>query len=90
MPFRNTIFLSYALAISEGSLTKGITKCDIFTGFKNEGKENYPDTTPEYLKKILRDLYGSSYSTITDSIKSKLEEFNHKESIAQFINVMVT
>ncbi len=45
---------------------------------------------PEYLKKILHDLYGSSYSTISDSIKSKLEEFTHKKSIAQFINVMET
>lgn len=45
---------------------------------------------PEYLKKILHDLYGSVYSTISGSIRNKLDEFNHKESIAQFINVMVT
>ena len=44
---------------------------------------------PEYLKKILGDLYGFAYSTITDSIKNKLSEFSNKESIAQFITVMV-
>ena len=44
---------------------------------------------PEYLKKILGDLYGSAHSTITDSIQNKLSEFRNKESIAQFITVMV-
>ncbi len=31
---------------------KNKTKCDIFVGFKNEGKEFYPDTTKEYVNQM--------------------------------------
>jgi len=43
VPCRNIIFLSYAMALGKG---------DIFTGFKNEGRENYPDTTKEFVKEM--------------------------------------
>ena len=52
VPFRNTIFLSYGLALAESLMIKSGDRYDIFTGFKNEGREAYPDTTKEYLKKI--------------------------------------
>jgi hypothetical protein len=43
---------------------------------------------PEYLKKVLRDIYGNAHSTIVESIKEKLEEFIYKKSIAEFVSVI--
>jgi len=43
---------------------------------------------PEYLKKVLKDLYGNSYLTIVESIKKDLEEFINKKSIAEFVSVI--
>jgi len=47
LPHRNLIFLSYALAFAESKNIK-----DIFVGFKNEGKEPYPDATKIFLDKL--------------------------------------
>lgn len=52
VPCRNTIFLVYSLALAESIFIKDKKKFDIFVGFKNEGKEAFPDTTPEFLKKM--------------------------------------
>lgn len=52
VPCRNSVFLIYALAIAEAEYIKNKKIFDIFTGFKNEGKEAYPDTTPEFVKAI--------------------------------------
>jgi 7-cyano-7-deazaguanine synthase len=52
VPFRNGIFLSYALALAESIYIKERKNYDLFVGFKCEGKEHYPDTTPEFVKKI--------------------------------------
>ncbi|MEK6825982.1 MAG: 7-cyano-7-deazaguanine synthase, partial [Nanoarchaeota archaeon] len=51
VPFRNTIFLSYAFAYAE-SLAFKDKKKDFFivVGFKCEGKEPYPDTTVDYVR----------------------------------------
>ena len=43
---------------------------------------------PEYLKNVLIDIYGNAHSTIVESIREKLEEFIHKKSIAEFVNVI--
>jgi len=51
VPCRNLIFLSYALALADSELMKK-TKYDVFVGFKNEGKESYPDTTDEFVKQV--------------------------------------
>ena len=48
IPARNLIFLSHALSYADTILEK----TDIFVGFKNEGPEHYPDTTPEFLEQI--------------------------------------
>lgn len=50
VPFRNGIFLSYAIALAESFEIKENKKFDIFVGFKNEGKESYPDTTLEFVR----------------------------------------
>ncbi len=53
VPFRNTVFLSYAFAYVESVAVIGKKKDFlIVTGFKCEGKEPYPDTTERYVKKM--------------------------------------
>lgn len=52
VPCRNTVFLVYALALAESLLLKENNKYDIFVGFKNEGKESYPDTTNEFVNEM--------------------------------------
>ena len=47
VPCRNLIFLSYAFAFADK-----LGDCDIFVGFKCEGKESFPDTTPKFVKKM--------------------------------------
>jgi 7-cyano-7-deazaguanine synthase len=54
VPCRNTVFLVYALALAESLYIKYKKKYDLFVGFKNEGKEAYPDTTPEFVKQMNR------------------------------------
>ncbi len=52
VPCRNLIFLSYASAIAESLFIKENKEVEIFVGFKNEGKESYPDTTQEFLDNL--------------------------------------
>jgi len=54
VPCRNIVFLVYALALAESLQIKTKNKeiFDIFTGFKSEGQEAYPDTTPEFVKEM--------------------------------------
>ncbi len=43
---------------------------------------------PEYLKRILSDLYGNAHTAIIVSIKNSLQEFSQHESINKFISVL--
>lgn len=52
VPCRNLIFLTSALSLAEAEYVKNKKKTDIFIGLKNEGKEAYPDATPEFLEKV--------------------------------------
>ena len=52
VPCRNTIFLNYALALAESIFLKNKQKYNIFTGFKCEGKESYPDTTKKFVEEM--------------------------------------
>lgn len=52
VPCRNTIFLVYALALAESLQIKEKKVYDIFTGFKCEGKEAYPDTTLKFVDEM--------------------------------------
>ena len=49
VPARNLIFLSYAISLAESLKISKNKIYDIFVGFKNEGKESYPDTTREFV-----------------------------------------
>ena len=43
---------------------------------------------PEYLKRVLSDLYGNAHTAIIHSIKTSLQEFSHQESIGKFISLL--
>lgn len=43
---------------------------------------------PEYLKRILSDLYGNAHQTIINSIRNSLAEFNHQEPIRKFVSAI--
>ena len=43
---------------------------------------------PEYLKKILSDLYGNAHSAIIESINNSLEEFSHQPQVKKFLVVL--
>jgi len=43
---------------------------------------------PEYLKRILSDLYGNAHIAIINSIKNGLRDFSKQESINRFISVL--
>ena len=43
---------------------------------------------PEYLKKVLKDLYGNSYIAILESIKKYLEKFDHQIRIQAFLKAI--
>ena len=52
VPCRNTIFLINAIALAESLDLKENKEYDVLVGFKNEGEENYPDTTKEFVDQI--------------------------------------
>ncbi len=54
VPCRNIVFLVYSLALAESLYIKEKKKYDLFVGFKNEGKEAYPDTTSKFVNEMNR------------------------------------
>ena len=66
VPCRNTLFLVYALALAESLQIKNKKVYDIFTGFKCEGKEAYPDTTINFVKEI------NKLKKVSTSVKGKI------------------
>ena len=66
----------------------------VFEKVANTLKDDYncyiPDCYehPEYLKRILSDLYGNAHVAIIVSIKNSLQEFTQHESISKFISVL--
>ena len=52
VPCRNSVFLINALAFAESEFLKNNKKYDIIIGLKNEGREHFKDTTPEFLAKM--------------------------------------
>lgn len=43
---------------------------------------------PEYLKSVLKELYGNCYNEIVKSIEKNLDEFTTKKSIEHFLTVI--
>jgi len=50
VPYRNAVFLTYALCLAESLYLKKKKKYEIFVGFKSEGFGGYPDTSLEFIK----------------------------------------
>jgi len=44
---------------------------------------------PEYLKAVLKELYGKSYNEIINSIREELEEFIYNKKIETFLQVLL-
>ncbi len=77
VPCRNTIFLSYALALAESFYFKNKEVNDILVGFKCEGKESYPDTTKEFISemnKLARNSCSIQLKIIAPLIKKDKED----------------
>ena len=77
VPCRNIVFLIHALALAESFYIKDKEIYDLFTGFKCEGKEAYPDTTPEFVKQMnkLREIStGVKGKIIAPLIKKDKDE----------------
>jgi 7-cyano-7-deazaguanine synthase len=77
VPCRNTIFLSFALALAESLLIKEKEKYDLFVGFKNEGKESYPDTSQKFVdefNRISRTSTEGRFRVIAPLIKKDKED----------------
>lgn len=53
-------------------------KCNISDCFDN----------PKYLRKVLKELYGNSYTSIIKSIERNLEKDIHSISIEHFLDVL--
>ncbi len=43
---------------------------------------------PEYLKEVLKELYGNTYSNIIKSIHKHLDEFASQQPIEEFLKVI--
>jgi hypothetical protein len=45
---------------------------------------------PEYLKQILKDLFGESYEDILSSLNENMKEISTQEDIKDFLQVLST
>lgn len=43
---------------------------------------------PEYLSKILKDLYGNAHNTVVEKINKQLEEFSYHKSVSNFVKIL--
>lgn len=79
------------LAIEKALLTVGIPALDQVTR-KLEAEYNcyifdcY--NNPAMLRRILKEMYGSTYKTVVDLIKNNLDEFAYQEPISRFLSVI--
>jgi len=52
LPWRNLVFLSYAMSYAEAQYIKNAQVCDIIVGFKSEGNEPYPDASSKFIRQL--------------------------------------
>ena len=43
---------------------------------------------PEYLSETLKELFGNAHKVIVEDIRKQLEEFEYKESVGRFVEVI--
>ena len=80
-----------AIAIEKALLEMGKpVLAEVNDRLKNDYKSGFVDCfeNPEYLSRIIRDLFADSYEKILDSITRNLGEHKSDEKIAKFLQVM--
>ena len=80
-----------AIAIEKALLEMGKPiLAEVNDRLKNDYKSGFVDCfeNPEYLSRILHDLFGDSFEKILDSITRNLGEHKSDEKIAKFLQVM--
>ena len=80
-----------ALAIEKTLLGMGKPVYETVTKMLYEKYHCYtPDCfeKPEYLRSVLKNLYGKSYNEIVNSIEEELEEFISNKKIEMFLQVL--
>lgn len=80
VPARNTLLIAHALAYIESKYTKQ-DKVDLFLGFKNEGRDPFPDVTKDYTKKMQALLNTASHHQIT--LKTPLITLDKEDIITE-------
>jgi hypothetical protein len=81
-----------ALAIEKSLLDVGKPVYEKVTNSIYKKYQSYiPDCYehPEYLKKVLKDLYGNAYNVIVSSIEEQLSEFAYKKKMETFLTVLL-
>lgn len=82
-----------ALAIEEVLMMMNPTVCEkVSKTLEKKFKCYFTDCLdyPEYLKVVLEEIYGRSYTAIVDNIEAKLAEFKRKERVNNFLRVLAT
>jgi len=77
VPARNLVFLAYAISLAESIFLRTKERYNIFTGFKCEGQEHYPDTTEGFVKsmnKISLDSTEGKFKIIAPLISKDKED----------------
>lgn len=77
VPCRNTVFLVYALTLAESRYIKNKSISEIFVGFKNDGKESFPDATKEFvdeMNKLSNISCSEKFKIIAPLIKKDKED----------------
>lgn len=89
----NKILLKSLVSLSIEKTLLGIGKPEyekVVNKLKEDHKCSLPDCfdNPEYLKRVLCDLFGKSYDCILECITENLEKFKSEESVQKFLTVM--
>ena len=89
----NKILLKSLVSLSIEKTLLGIGKPEyekVVNKLKVDHKCSLPDCfdNPEYLKRVLCDLFGKSYDCILECIKENLAKFKSEELVQKFLTVM--
>ena len=89
----NKILLKSLVSLSIEKTLLGIGKPEyekVVNKLREDHKCSLPDCfdNPEYLKRVLCDLFGKSYDCILECIKENLAKFKSEELVQKFLTVM--
>jgi len=78
-PFRNSVFLSQAIALAEASFINEGELNDLFVGFKCEGNDGFPDTSEEYVEHM--NMLIKKFSSGDFSLKAPLIKMDKEDIV---------